>query len=79
MDTVSIFTPHHGYRIIPHEMFTSGTGWVQGDSVYISAQDVYKYIFINNVVDDERLKMACDYAKNKLAQFIDRIALQYAQ
>lgn len=67
----------HGFplHIIPINFIKSGMAFVQGDKLYVSDQDMYKWIFLNVTPEnwDQTLDFAAKYAKRKIDLFIDNL------
>lgn len=68
----SDFIYHSGqYKVHFSSWLPDDKGYVIDNDVYVPESAAYKFIFMNNRVDEITVNMAINHAINKLNRFID--------
>lgn len=59
------------YRIQFSVMLPNDKGYIDGDTMYVPESQAYKFIFMNNRVDDVTVQFAINHATRMVHRFID--------
>lgn len=59
------------YEVVFSEMLPDDKGCIIDNVIYVPESRAYKFIFMNNRVDETTVNMAISHAKNKINRFID--------
>ncbi len=59
------------YRIEFSAMLPDDKGYMEGNVIYVPESQAYKFIFMNNQVNDKTVQFAISHATRKVHQFID--------
>lgn len=72
-----MFSLSRGMQIYPLEWLEPGHMFEQRGKIYISSQDMYKFIFIDGDISIERINFAIEYGMNRVSKKIDLNAAKY--
>lgn len=59
------------YRIEFSAILPDDKGYMEGNVIYVPESQAYKFIFMNNQVNDETVQFAISHATRKVNRFID--------
>lgn len=59
------------YRVEFSSMLPDDKGYMDGNVIYVPESQAYKFIFMNNQVNDKTVQFAINHAIRKVNRFID--------
>jgi len=70
-------------RVIINHMLAKGEMYMNYEKnpaeLNVAYDDIFKFVFLNSVVDDDTVQMAMTIARNRVYAFIDRMADGYLE